>query len=437
MVIGVARRPFTREDFRHFIRSEINIKIGQYKEEDVKHFLDHMTYVQGLFDEPELYTALSEKIKNIEKIYRVCANKLFHLSVPPNFYDGILSELSASGLTIPCVPNGKSKKANNDQAQTSTGSGWTRVLVEKPFGHDVNTAIALEKRLASLFDETQIFRIDHYLAKEAVQNILAFRFANSIFEPLWNKDFIDKVHIKLLEKIGIEGRGNFYDEVGALKDVGQNHVLQMLALIAMDEPDSFDAMNIRKERYRVLSKLESITEKTISECVVRGQYDGYTNEKGVKPNSETETYFRIESYIDSARWKKVPFYIESGKAMAQSKTEIDVYFKSPNGDDCQNIVTFRIQPDEGIKIKFWVKTPGFGLNVEPKMLKFKYSDFNGDVFFPDAYERVLYDAIMGDQTLFASTNEVMSAWEYITPIIENWKDLPIYGYEKGTEHVDF
>lgn len=457
-IVGVARRPFTREEFRQFIRDGINIKVTQFKEEDIKHFLDHMSYVQGLFDSPELFRNLADKLEEIDEKLRDCTNKLFHLSVPPSYYSGILEYLSHSGLTIPCI------------RRNGINKGWTRVLVEKPFGDDVKTAQALDDKLAKLFTETQIFRIDHYLAKETVQNILAFRFANSIFEPLWNRDHIDRVHIKLLEKIDVEGRGAFYDKVGALKDVGQNHILQMLALIAMDEPTSFDASHIRKERAKVLNKLVPIIGKNISSQVVRGQYDGYINEKGVSKDSVTETYFRIETYIDSSRWKKVPFYIESGKALFESKAEIDVYFKNnsinrsstsgsindetdqtgqshgekndgqiedkANSVTRQNILTFRIQPDEGIKLRFWVKTPGFGLKVEPKTLKFRYSDFPTLSILPDAYERVLYDAITGDQTLFTSTDEVMAQWEYITPIIDAFDHVPLIKYKKGVPYVE-
>lgn len=441
-IVGVARRPFTRDEFRQFIRDGINVKVGQFKEEDIKHFLDHMSYVQGLFDSADLFRSLATKLEEIDEKLRDCTNKLFHLSVPPVYYSNILDHLSNSGLTIPCVRRNGVEK------------GWTRVLVEKPFGDDIDTAVALDSKLAKLFNESQIFRIDHYLAKETVQNILAFRFANSIFEPLWNRDHIDRVHIKLLEKIDVEGRGAFYDKVGALKDVGQNHILQMLSLVAMDEPDSFDATNIRKERARVLSNLAPITAKNIAEQATRGQYDGYINEKGVSKDSITETYFRIESYIDSARWKKVPFYLESGKALAESKAEIDVYFKNSafgsdksgenkkhvtsdnNSESRQNILTFRIQPDEGIKLRFWVKTPGFGLKVEPKTLKFRYADFPTLSLLPDAYERVLYDAITGDQTLFTSTDEVMAQWEYITPIINDFDNIPLIKYPKGTAYID-
>lgn len=418
-IVGFSRRSFTREEFREYIRGHMKVKPGEYHEEDIKHFLDHMYYEQGVFDDAQSYASLSARLKVVDDGFHQCSNKLFHLAVAPSFYETILNHLSNSGLTIPCGGN----------------EGWTRVLVEKPFGNDVETARKLDKKLGDLFEESQIFRIDHYLAKEALQNIMAFRFSNSLFEPLWDNEDIEAVHIKLFEKIGIEGRGGFYDDVGALKDVGQNHLLQMLAVIAMERPKTFDAVSIRKERAKILSNLMPITDKNIKNVAIRGQYEGYADEKGVKRNSQTETYFRLETHINNARWKKVPFYLESGKCLSENKSEIDIYFKNNLDPEKQNILTFRIQPDEGIKIRFWVKTPGFEMKVEPKTLKFKYADFSSLQVLPDAYERVLFDAITGDQTLFTSTDEVMAAWKFITPIVASWYKVPLSVYKKGSENV--
>ncbi len=434
-VIGITRRTFTREEFRESIRSHMHVKPGQFKEEDIKHFLDNFSYEQGMFDDPVLYTNLAKSIKTIDDRWGQCSNKLFHLSVPPALYEGILTNVAGSSLNIPCAD----------------GSGWTRILIEKPFGNDTKTAQSLDKLLGKLFDEEQIFRIDHYLAKESLQNILAFRFANSMFEPLWHRQYIDKVHIKLFEKVTVEGRGQFYDGVGALKDVGQNHILAMLALIAMDEPKSFDVNAIRRERARALDRLVPISARTLPKFVTKGQYEGYNREPGIPADSDTETYFRIEARIKSPRWKNVPFYLESGKAFAEAKTEIDVYFKSSSckpgnakafhGDDpkCiekQNVLTFRIQPDEGIKVRFFVKTPGYSLATEPKMLKFRYAD---TLTHPDAlgdYERLIHDAFIGDQTLFASTDEIMASWRYVTPILEKWEELPLKIYKKGVNEIE-
>lgn len=422
-IVGFSRRSMSRDEFRQYVREHINIKPGQFKEEDVKHFLDHIYYEQGMFDNPTSYANLAMRLKILDDGFEHCSHKLFHLAVAPSFYETILDHLSNSGLTIPCGGN----------------EGWTRVLVEKPFGHSIETARKLDKKLGDLFDEEQIFRIDHYLAKEALQNILTFRFTNTLFEPLWNREHIEAVHIKLLEKNGIEGRGGFYDDIGALKDVGQNHILQMLALVAMEPPKVFDAESIRSERAKLIGRIKPFSEKSAknkdSESVIRGQYDGYINENGVKRNSRTETYFRLETYIDAPRWKNVPFYLESGKALSENKSEIDIYFKNEKDPEKQNILTFRIQPDEGIKIRFFVKTPGFGMKMEPKTLKFSYSSTPSFHELPDAYERVLYDAIIGDQTLFTNTDEVMQAWKFITSVVTNWNNVPLTIYKKGMESV--
>jgi len=429
-IVGFSRRTFSREDFRELMRERLNVRPGQFREEDIKHFLDHITYEQGLFNDPVAYTRLSARLKAIDDRWGQCSNKLFHLSVPPTLYEGILTQLANSKLTLPC----------DDM------SGWTRVLIEKPFGNDIQTARSLDRMLGKLFKEKQIFRIDHYLAKEALQNILVFRFANSIFESMWNKEFVDRVHIKLFEKNDLADRGAFYDDIGAVRDMGQNHMLVMLALVAMDNPGTFSTESIRNERAKILKYLKVIPPRKVKQQVVRGQYAGYSMEKGVKQGSNTETYFRIKAEIGGSRWKGVPFYLESGKAMLESKTEIDIYFKSnkksiwkkrSNTADIPNILTFRIQPDEGIKLKFNVKTPGYGFEVEPKTLRFKYSDVSSfrDAI-PNDYERLIRDAFSGDQTLFASTEEIIASWKFITPIIENLSSLPLKIYEKGTLEVE-
>jgi glucose-6-phosphate 1-dehydrogenase len=434
-IVGITRRSFSREEFRESIRSHMHIKQGQFKEEDIKHFLDHFSYEQGMFDDPKLYTNLGASLKAIDDRWGQCSNKLFHLSVPPALYEGILTNIAGSSLNKPC----------------DDGTGWTRILIEKPFGNDIHTAQSLDKLLGKLFEEEQIFRIDHYLAKESLQNIMAFRFANSMFEPLWHRQYIDKIHIKLFEKVTAEGRAQFYDDVGALKDVGQNHMLAMLGLIAMDEPKSFAVDAIRKERARALGRLVPISGRILPKVVVRGQYEGYNREPGVKADSDTETYFRIETRIKSPRWKGVPFYLESGKAFAEGKTEIDVYFKSSSrkagsakafhGEDpkCiekQNVLTFRIQPDEGIKVRFFVKTPGYSMMTEPKTLKFKYADALAHPDVLSDYERLIHDAFVGDQTLFASTDEIMASWKFVTPILEKWESLPLKIYKKGVNEVE-
>ncbi|MHB8651825.1 MAG: glucose-6-phosphate dehydrogenase [Minisyncoccota bacterium] len=419
-IVGMARRELTEEGFHDFVvRALLEHSVGHEAELDA--FLKHIAYHVGDFLEPESYRSLADVLISIEDMFGQCANKLFHLAVSPKSYDDILRELADSGLTVPCA----------------TESGWTRILVEKPFGNDNATAMKLDHTLGLLFDESQIFRIDHYLAKEALRDLLLFRFSNSIFEPLWNKDYIDRVEIKLFETLGVEGRGSFYDALGSLRDVGQNHLLQMLALVAMENPKTLVADTVRSKRASVLSHIEPI----FPAAVVRGQYEGYRDEQGVASHSTTETYFRLSAYINEDRWRGVPFVLESGKALAQTKTEITIYFKSPahclcGGEthDHGNVLTFRIQPDEGIKILFWAKRIGFEEGLEARILSFSYRDTHDATTsrIPDAYERVLFDSFAGDQLLFASTNEVAAAWSIITPLIEAWHDIPLHSYKKGS-----
>ncbi|MEK7646588.1 MAG: glucose-6-phosphate dehydrogenase [Patescibacteria group bacterium] len=422
-IIGFSRRPMARDEFREYIRERLHIRPGQYREEDIKHFFDHMSYEQGLFDDPRAYARLADKLNEIDARWGQCSNKLFHLSVPPTLYEGILERLAQSQLTVPCADD----------------TGWTRILIEKPFGNDTKTAERLDDTLGNLFKEEQIFRIDHYLAKESLQNILAFRFSNPMFESLWDRTNIEKIHIRLFEKNGMEGRGAFYDPVGALRDVGQNHMLMMLALVCMDKPASLKPASIRRERARVLAKLKQILPRQMDKAIVRGQYEGYTSEKGVASDSKTETYFRIMAHVDTPRWKGVPMYLESGKSMSDTKTTIDIYFKNTakgaSAEDQQNILTFRIQPDEGIKIRFFVKTPGYGFETEPKPLKFSYHDMPNVGTITD-YERLIHDVFRGDQTLFSSTQEIMASWKFITPIIENLGKLPIRVYPRGAREVE-
>lgn len=418
-VVGFSRKPFSKEEFRDYIRTRLNIRPGQYKEEDIKHFLDNVCYEQGIFDSELSYKKLLERLNSIDLKWGQCSNKIIHLSVPPDLYEGILRNISSSGLSIPC----------------SDETGWTRILIEKPFGSNIDNAKNLDKLLGKLFKEEQIFRIDHYLAKEALQNIIAFRFSNSIFEPLWNRNNIDKVHIKLFEKNGVENRGAFYDKIGAVKDVGQNHILAMLSLITMDRPKKLDSKNIRIERAKSLSKLNIITKKSVPKKVLTAQYSGYRAEPGVFNQSRTETYFRMEATSSSPRWKGVQFFLESGKCMYDTKTEVDIYFKKTNKTEGENILTFRIQPEEGIRIRFFVKTPGYEFETEPKVLKFKYSDVVNFEDRPNDYERLLNDAVLGDQTLFASTDEIMASWRFITPIIENIHKVTMVNYEKGAREI--
>src|SRR3989344_123664 len=424
-IVGFSRRDLGDEGYRTFAREALAVTAGERKTE-LEHFLNRLTYIAGDFMLPASYQKLSDGLIVVEGEMGQCANNFFYVAVPPVSCEPIFKELADSGLTIPC----------------SDELGWTRVLVEKPFGNNNETAAALDRTLGLLFKEEQIFRIDHYLAKEALQDILMFRFSNLIFEPLWNKNYIDRVEIKLFESHGIAERGVFYDGLGALRDVGQNHLLQMLALVAMENPGGLDAAAVREARAKVLQALRPITASSDAlERTVRGQYAGYQDEAGVAAGSQTETYFRIQAFVDNERWHDVPFYLESGKMLERALAEVVITFKGTESFFCRskenhhhaNILTFRIQPDEGISVLFWAKQRGFTSQLEPKKLAFSYrEEGGGSTRIPDAYERVLYDGIAGDQILFTSTDEVMAAWKFITPIIEHWKETPLHQYEKGS-----
>ena len=424
-VVGFSRRAMSDEEFQVFVLETLKAKADKHDMEIIQAFVRLFHYQRGDFDVLESYSELSTHLQAIDMQVGVCMNKLFYLAVPPTAYKSIFLHLHASELTVPC----------------SDVVGWTRVLVEKPFGRDLETAQELDTLLSNSFQEKQIFRIDHYLAKETIQDILTFRFSNTIFEPIWNNTWIEKVEIKLWEDIDIASRGVLYDDIGALRDVGQNHILQMLALIAMEHPGDITADAIRQARVSVIEKLQLFTD-TLSESVVRGQYEGFVESDGVVQDSSTETYFKLKTKIDTERWRGVPFFLESGKALKDKKVEIIVTFKGAHPCFCpeshdvhahQNTVTFSIQPLEKITVRFWSKKPGMIADVSAQDLSFDYATKEGDDNRVDAYERVLFDCIAGDQTLFASTDEVQSSWAFITPILDAWHNTPLVSYPKGSE----
>jgi len=419
-IVGFAKSELDDAKFQDFFGRAIDNRSSN--------FIKKAIYQVGTFEDPEAYKKLGEILIKGDKKFGTCANKLFHLAVAPKYYKTILKNLAASGLTIPC----------------SDGEGWTRVLVEKPFGEDIQTAQELDELLSKLFQEEQIFRIDHYLARETMQNILAFRFSNRIFEPLWNNKYIDRVELKFLEKMDVGERGTFYDEIGALRDVGQNHMLQMLALVAMAHPGKFEATAIRRERAKILEALQLIPENEVSKHTARGQYKAYGNLRGVKPDSKTETYFRLRAFVDSKRWRGIPFYLESGKGMSEDLVALNIYFKEATPCFCplphkghkhQNMVSFTVKPKEGITLRFWAKKPGLTNDVEPKNLTFQYGGKDLPQTMAEAYEKVLFDCIQGEQMLFASTEEVVAAWRFITPILQSWSKnkAPLIIYKKGEE----
>jgi glucose-6-phosphate 1-dehydrogenase len=417
-VVGFSRKDLSHEDYQSFIARSLE----QKGKTDANRFIERGRYKQGDLLNVASYEALAEYLHALDDSLGVCTNKLFYLAVPPTLYESVFRNLAASGLTVPCQAH-------------ATSDSWTRLLVEKPFGDDQEHAQHLDTLLGTLFKEEQIFRIDHYLAKETLQNILTFRFANAMFEPVWNGDAIERIDVELLESFDIKKRGSFYDKIGALKDVGQNHLLQMLALIAMEDPVHIDATSIRNARAKVLQSIKHI--EPMETAVVRGQYVGYTNVEGVVPDSQTETFFSMKVRVDTPRWKDTLFYVRSGKAMNETCSRITVTFKERASCMCpaenehphKNTITFLIQPNEGITATFWAKRPGFTYELEEKELSFVYP--HAEQRLPDAYERVLYDALRGDQTLFISTEEVKAQWNLIMPIVNTWQSLPLFLYEPG------
>lgn len=421
-IVGFARRSLSDEAFQEYVR-EIISSTEPASAAGADMFVSMFSYRAGDFTDPNSFAELAKLLGKQDDQWRTCANKLFHLAVAPEHYEGILNNLSASGLTIPCSPE----------------EGWTRVLVEKPFGKDLETAQTLDTLLGKLFQEEQIYRIDHYLGKDTVQNILAFRFSNTFLDPSWDARSIARISIKLHEQIDIEKRGGFYDGIGALRDVGQNHMLQLLALFTMDNPGEFDALSIREHRARILESLETMDEQDIVRSTLRAQYEGYADEEGVAKDSHTETFFRIESRLNLPKWRGVPIILQSGKSLDKSVVEVVVEFRHhtpclcPEGKHFTNILRYEVQPHEGITMSFWAKKPGNEMVIEEKSFSFDYENaFSGSEFL-DAYAKLMLDAIEGNQTSFVSTEEIAASWKFIDPIIAAWNKeiVPLVPYPKS------
>lgn len=415
-IVGVSRTSKTNEEYREFVRKVLEDKHG-VKDVDGS-FLNRFYFTTGTIGEKKMCDDLKAFLEELDKEQKICTNKMFYLAIPPLLYEPVFEHLKVSGLSESC------SKEN-----------WTRILVEKPFGYDKEEAARLDSLLGELFEEEQIFRIDHYLAKETVQNLITFRFANSVFEPLWSREYVESIDIKMYEKLDSEGRGSFYDGIGGLRDVGQNHALQLLALITMEDPGKLGADGIREKRAELLSQI--VPMKVDENHFIRAQYEGFRDEEGVDNESDTETFFKVGLEIQNPRWQGVPVSIEAGKALSDYRVDLTVTFKEgescvcPEGDvDHKNMVRFRIQPDEGIHMRFWTKKPGFEYELLPKELSFCYND--SDESIPDAYQRVLYDCIRGDQTLFTSTKEVEAQWNVVMPILNTWRQLPLRIYKKGS-----
>jgi glucose-6-phosphate 1-dehydrogenase len=442
-VVGFARRELSDQDFRDHLLESINeySRNKPAKSAIWDSFAGGIEYHRGDLDDPAAYVELAKRLDRIDRDRGTAGNRLFYLAVPPNLYPEIVNHLDRAGLA-----------ASGERRRSGAKRGWTRVIIEKPFGWDLASARTLNRELAEVFDEEQIYRIDHYLGKETVQNMAVFRFGNGLFEPIWNRRYIDSVQITVAETVGVEGRGNFYDQTGALRDIVQNHGLQLLAVFAMDPPVEFHAEDLRDEKLKVLRGVKPMAPAEVAANTVRGQYvsgwvegermHSYRDEPDIPPDSETETYAALRLGIDSWRWAGVPFYLRTGKALPSRVTEIAVQFKRapltlfaragvPQVEP--NVLAIRVQPDEGILLRFGAKVPGQGLQIRTVNMDFRYgASFAVDS--PDAYETLLLDAMIGDPSLFTRDDEVERAWEILDPILSAWsagEGGPLHFYAAG------
>jgi len=441
-IVGAGRTKLSNEDFRIKMSSAI-VSYSEEKVTDQSLISDFVRdlYYHSLDNSSETgYSELKSMLQDVDNKYGIGGNYIFYMATPPSMYEIIAVNLAKSGLT------------NQEK-------GFRRIIIEKPFGYDLESGRKLNKTLHDIITEDQIFRIDHYLGKETVQNLLVTRFANGIFEPLWNRNYIDRIEITSAENMGVGERGGYYDTSGALRDMVQNHLLQMVGMTAMEPPSSLDANAIRNEVLKVFQSLQPVKEEDVPSQVIRGQYTGslirgecvtgYRHEKGVPVDSRTETYVAIKFFINNWRWGGVPFYMRTGKRLPTRVTEIVIHFKQTphhlfqrqSGKLSSNQLIIRIQPDEGILLKFDMKEPGAGFNVKNVNMDFHYKELT-DTRVPSAYERLLHDVMEGDSTLFSRDDEVETAWKFLEPIQKAWannKEIKMFGYPAGTwgpEHAN-
>ena len=435
-VVGAARRPIGDDGFRASQREGVEQFSRQGLDNDLwNRFSSALTYSPCSFDDPEGYRLLAEHIEKRESELGTGGNRLYYLAVPPSAFPVILKRMDEAGLNRP-----------------GNGGSWCRLVVEKPIGTDLATAGELNRIVNRVFAERDVFRIDHYLGKETVQNLMVFRFANAIFEPLWNTKYVDHVQITVAESIGVEGRGSYFEEAGITRDMVQNHMFQLLCITAMEPPVSLDADAIRTEKVKVLQALRPLTTEDVQDHTVRAQYGegvsggtavpAYRQEPGVDPASTTETYVAMRLFIDNWRWAQVPFYLRAGKRLPKRLTEISLQFRDVphrlfrqgSGGPVPNILTLRIQPDEGITLSFDAKKPGSATRIKPVSMNFAYEG-SFERSTPEAYERLILDAMLGDSTLFIRRDEVEGSWAWIDRLFEGWNregGSPPAEYTSGT-----
>jgi glucose-6-phosphate 1-dehydrogenase len=427
-IIGFARPDYDEDAFRADIKKACNefARIKPVDDAVWENFAKGLFYVKGDFTDPAAYNRLHQKLKECDKNRGTGGRRIYYLAVPPNFFPVIAELLGAEGMVT----------------DPERGGPFTRVIIEKPFGHDLATARELNRVAVTTFRERQVFRIDHYLGKETVQNLLVLRFANGIFEPFWNRQYIDHVQFTVAESIGVEKRGPYFESSGIARDIVQNHMLQLVSLVAMEPPVAFEADAVRDEKVKVLRALRDFPPGRESSLSVRGQYtagsvlgdavSGYRQEERVDPNSRVETYTAMKVFVDNWRWADVPFYLRAGKRLPKRVTDISIHFrpapyplfkKVPGVHTQPNVLAIRIQPDEGISLKFDSKVPGPTVRTAPVTMEFRYAtSFGAEP--PEAYERLLLETMLGDSTLFARRDEVETAWAWIDPLLRAWEQNP-------------
>jgi glucose-6-phosphate 1-dehydrogenase len=434
-IIGFARTAMTDESFRTMAGDAAKSisEVGPIDPKQWADFASNLFYNAGDYGNPESYAQLAERITEIEMAKSLGANRLFYLSTPPEVYPGIVEQLGRAGLAHPAAPN-----------------SWVRIIIEKPFGRDLASAKKLNEVVLSAFQEQQVYRIDHYLGKDTVQNLLVLRFGNGIFEPLWNRNYVDHVQITASETLGVERRGGFYETAGALRDMIQSHVLQLTSLVAVEPPAYFDATAVRNEKLKVLQSIRPFNLEMVAQSVIRGQYapgkagdqsvPGYREEHGVNPASKTETFVAAKLLIDNWRWAGVPFYLRTGKRLAKRSTEIMIQFRrAPHivfreREIEANRLVLNIQPDEGISVSFSAKRPGTEMSIGNVTMNFSYREGFGDVT-RSAYATLLNDCVRGDATLFDRGDTVEAAWELVDPILDVWsaaRSATVPQYQAGS-----